>query len=80
MDEGKEQSTTPLIRTCYCCEKCQKRDLREGGENSHKVQCKMLVEIRTMYAENAKREIEEKMARWGVLSREDGGPSNMSRD
>ena len=28
-----------------------------------------------MFAENAKREIEEQMVRWGVSSREDGGPA-----
>jgi hypothetical protein len=39
------------------------------------IQCKRLVEIKAMYAENAKREIEEQMVRWGVSSREDGGPA-----
>ena len=64
---------------CYCCEECQVKDWKEGGENSHKVQCKRLVEIRAMYAEKAKREIEEQIVRWGVSSGEDGGeagPSN----
>lgn len=41
---------------------------KEGGESSHKVQCKKLVEIRTKYVEKAKREIEEKIARIGVKS------------
>ena len=58
---------------CYCCKECQLKDWREGGES------KRLVEIRAMYTENAKREIEEQRVRWGVSSRRDGGgagPSN----
>jgi ankyrin repeat protein len=50
----------------YCCKACQVRDWKEGGENSHKVQCKSLIEIRARYVEKAKREIEEQMARFGM--------------
>ena len=52
----------------YCCEECQIKDWKEGGENCHKVQCKRLVEIKARYVEKAKKEIEEKMARFGVSS------------
>jgi hypothetical protein len=52
----------------YCCKACQKKDWMEGGENSHKVQCKSLIEIRARYVEKTKKEIEEKMARFGVSS------------
>ena len=51
------------------------KDWKEGGENSHKVQYKSLVEIRAIYAEkaNCKRELEIEeqlqMARFGVSSR-----------
>jgi hypothetical protein len=39
--------------------------LEGGGENRHKVQCKSLIEIKARYVEKVKREIEEKMARFG---------------
>ena len=35
------------------------------GENSHKAQCKRLVEIKARYVEKTKKEIEEKMAEFG---------------
>jgi ankyrin repeat protein len=50
----------------YCCKACQERDWKEGGENRHKVQCKNLIEIKARYVEKSKREIEEKMARFGM--------------
>ena len=67
----------------YCCKACQVRDWKEGGENSHKVQCKSLIEIRARYMEKSKKEIEEKIAEFGM---QDGGgnsgggagPSNRS--
>ena len=46
----------------YCCKACQVRDWKEGGKNSHKVQCKSLIQIRESYVEKCQREIEEKMA------------------
>ena len=52
----------------YCCKACQVKDWKEGGENSHKVQCKSLIEIKARYLEKTKKEIEEKMARFGVSS------------
>ena len=69
---------------CYCSPECQLKDWREGGENRHKVQCKRLVEIRASYVEKTKKEIEEKMARFGVSSSNAGnsgggaGPSTLS--
>jgi hypothetical protein len=54
----------------YCCKACQVRDWKEGVENSHKVQCKRLIEIRARYMEKAKMDIEEQMARFGM---QDGG-------
>jgi hypothetical protein len=42
--------------------------LEGGGESSHKVQCKSLIEIRARYVEKTKREIEEQMPRFGVSS------------
>lgn len=53
---------------CYCSSQCQIKDWKEGGQDNHKTQCKRLVEIREMYAEKAKREIEKKMAEFGVSS------------
>jgi ankyrin repeat protein len=50
----------------YCCKACQVKDWKEGGESSHKVQCKSLIEISARYMEKAKREIEEKMAEFGM--------------
>ena len=50
----------------YCCEECQKKDWKEGGANRHKVQCKSLIEMRARYVEKAKKEIEEKMARFST--------------
>ena len=38
----------------YCCKACQVKDWKERGENSHKIQCKSLIEIRAMYMEKAK--------------------------
>ena len=35
----------------YCCKACQVKDWKEGGENSHKVQCKRLIEIKAIYVE-----------------------------
>jgi hypothetical protein len=52
----------------YCCKACQVRDWKEGGENSHKVQCKRLIEIRARYVEKAKEEIAEQMAYFRVSS------------
>ena len=66
----------------YCCEECQKKDWKEGGESSHKAQCQRLIEIKARYVEKAKKEIEEKMAEFGVSSSNAGnsgggaGPSN----
>ena len=37
----------------YCCKACQERDWKKGGENSHKVQCKRLIEIKAKYVEKA---------------------------
>ena len=57
----------------------------EGGENSHKVQCKRLVEIKARYVEKAKKEIEEQMTRFGVSSSNAGtsggeaGPSSSTK-
>jgi hypothetical protein len=42
------------------------KDWKEGGESSHKVQCKCLIEIRESYVEKVKKEIEEQMAKFGV--------------
>jgi hypothetical protein len=50
----------------YCCKVCQVKDWKKGGENSHKVQCKSLIEIMVRYVEKTNREIEEKMARFGM--------------
>ena len=62
----------------YCSPECQKKDWKEGGENRHKIQCAALVEAR--YMEKAKREIEEKIARFGLRdiagNNEGAGPSN----
>ena len=52
----------------YCCEVCQKKDWKEGGEDRHKVQCKNLVEMKARYVEKAKKEIEEKIAEFGMQS------------
>lgn len=50
---------------CYWSTVCQIKDLKEGGENSHKIQCKRFAELRTMYVKKAKKEIEEKMSKFG---------------
>jgi hypothetical protein len=50
----------------YCCKACQRKDWKDGGENSHKVQCKSLIEIRERYVEKANKEIAEKFARFGL--------------
>ena len=42
----------------YCCKACQVKDWKEGGENSHKIQCKRLIEIKERYMEQTKKEIE----------------------
>jgi ankyrin repeat protein len=66
----------------YCWKVCQVRDWKEGGENSHKVQCKRLIEIRERYVEKANMEIEELMAKFRVSSSNAGnsgggaGPNN----
>ena len=52
----------------YCCKACQKKDWKEAGENSHKVQCKSLIEIRERYVEKSNKEIAEKFARFGISS------------
>ena len=44
-----------------CLPLLQERDWKEGGENSLKVQCKSLIEIKARYVEKVKREIEEKI-------------------
>jgi ankyrin repeat protein len=66
----------------YCCKACQEKDWKEGGENRHKVQCKSLIEIKARYVEKFKREIEEKMAEFGMQdnagnSRGGAGPTNV---
>jgi hypothetical protein len=43
----------------YCCKACQVKDWKEGGESSHKVQCKCLIEIRERCVEKVKRDIKE---------------------
>jgi hypothetical protein len=67
----------------YCCKACQVRDWKERVENSHKVQCKRLIEIRARYMEKTKKEIEEKISEFGIQdgggnSGDGAGPSNSS--
>jgi hypothetical protein len=70
----------------YCCQDCLLRDWKEGGENRHKVQCKSLIEIRERYVKKCQREIEEKIARFGVSSNSAGrggreaGPNSSVND
>jgi hypothetical protein len=52
----------------YCSPECQKKDWKEGGESRHKIQCVSLTEARARYMEKAKREIEEKIAQFGLTS------------
>jgi hypothetical protein len=71
------------VTVYYCCKACQVRDWKEGGENSHKVQCKSLIEIKERYMEKAKKEFEEKIARFGMQGstgnrRGGAGPSSAS--
>jgi hypothetical protein len=54
----------------YCCKACQVRDWKEGGENSHKVQCSRMIELRC--EEKTKKDIEEKMAEFKVSSNSAG--------
>jgi hypothetical protein len=68
----------------YCSPECQKKDWKEGGENRHKIQCAALTEARARYVEKAKREIEEKIAEFGMQECAEGdkgaGPSNLTWD
>ena len=59
---------TLCLTVYYCCKACQEKDWKEGGENRHKVQCKRLIEMRARYVEKAKKEIEEKIAEFGMQS------------
>ena len=78
---GAVVTDIPLIKCAgcnivfYCCVECQTKDWKEGDENSHKIQCKSLIEIRERYMEKVKREIEEKIARFGVSSSSAGNSS-----
>ena len=74
----------------YCSPECQKKDWKEGGENRHKIQCAALTEARARYMEKAKREIKEKMTRFGLqesiysyrrsTTRLNAGSQGISRD
>ena len=52
----------------YCCKACQVKDWKEGVESRHKVQCKSLIEMKARHTENAKKEIEDKLAGLGMHS------------
>jgi hypothetical protein len=47
----------------------QEKDWKEGGENRHMIQCRSLIEIKARYVERSNREIEEKIARFGMRMR-----------
>ena len=65
---GATLKCTLCLTVYYCCKACQEKDWKEGGENRHKVQCKRLIEMRARYVEKAKKEIEEKIAEFGMQS------------
>ena len=46
----------------YCSPECQKKDLKEGGENKHKIQCPRIKEQRELYKEKKKEEVKEEAA------------------
>ena len=70
---GASDVRTKLCNQCmtafYCSAECQMKDWKEGGEKSHKVQCARLKEQKALYKERKVKEVEEKLAEFGVGSR-----------